>query len=153
MPELMPYNAEQINKQFGITIGDQRGTFASLIDGFRETSVENHGPKQIWLTEWGYSTFEPLGPAQFSGFTESAQAKYVLRRFAQCAGLGVEESFLYEFRDGDNPHDAEDRFGLVRANGEPKPAYRAVQNLIAAFRGLAAAPANASGLVSVFPAA
>lgn len=153
VPELMPYNAEQIKTQFGITICDQRGTFSSLIDGFTKTSAENHGPKQIWLTEWGFSTFEPLGPAQFSGFTESAQAKYVLRRFAQCLGQGIEASFLYEFRDGGNAHDAEDRFGLVRDDGTPKPAYRAVQNLTAAFRGLKMAPGGAKNSVTVFPAA
>ena len=152
-PELVPGTAAEQTKHFGFATLDQRGTFASLIDGFRQKSAQHHGPQEIWLTEWGYSTYQPLAPGQFGGFTEQAQAKYILRRFAECVGLGVNVSVLYEFSDGRDEHDAESRWGLVRFDGEPKPSYEAVASLSAAIRGLRVAGEKEGGAVEVFPAA
>ena len=114
VPELVPGSASEQLKKFGFSTTDERGSFASLINGFRNESEKNRGPKNIWLTEWGFSTYEPFTDGQFGGFTESAQAKYILRRFVEGFGLGVNVSCLYEFRDGRNPHDAEERWGVVR---------------------------------------
>jgi hypothetical protein len=42
-------------------------------------------------------------------------------------------TYLYELLDlRDNPRDAESNFGILRANGTPKPAFTAVKNMIAA---------------------
>jgi hypothetical protein len=153
-PELLPGGdpAEQL-RRFGFSVTDERGSFSSLIGGFRRESVKHHGPGQIWLTEWGFSTFQPLTANQFGGFTETAQAKYILRRFVQGFGLGVDVSFLYEFRDGRNPHDAEACWGVVRENGEPKESLQAVKNLAAIFHGMRVPGAPDVGAVNVFPAA
>lgn len=157
-PEWVPGNAMDQMKHFGFATTDERGTFASLVRGFQEQSAKHHGPRQIWLTEWGYSTFQPLTADQFSGFTESAQAKYILRRFAECLGLGVEASFIYDFRDdGGNDtaseHNAEARWGLVRSDGRPKPSFVAVANFSKTMSGYRAAAASEVGAVNVFPAA
>jgi hypothetical protein len=153
-PELLPGGgaAEQL-KHFGFSFTDDRGSFASVIQGFRAKSERSGGPKGIWLTEWGYSTYQPLSAGQFGGFTESAQAKYILRRFVEGLGLGVDVSFLYEFRDGNNDHDAEERWGLVHADGSPKPSFEAVVNLSQIIHGLKAAGKDQVGAVNVFPIA
>jgi hypothetical protein len=155
LPEFVPGKASEQVKKFGFAWTDERGTFASLIDGFQKQSEQHHGPKQIWLTEWGFSTWQPLTEGMFGGFTESAQAKYILRRFVEGFGLGVDVSFLYDFRDdhAEDDHNAENRWGLVRANGEPKESFGAVVNLVDAMRGLRAAKSNEAGQVNVFPGA
>src|SRR5690606_28692144 len=59
-----------------------------------------------------------------------AQAKYALRRFAQCLGLGIEMSIWYDlWEDGNNPYEAEHRFGLLARDHTPKPVYHAVRRL------------------------
>lgn len=151
-PEVAGGSASAQMKHFGFATVDERGTFSSLIDGFRQQSAKFHGPKNIWLTEWGFSTFQPLAESHFSGFTESAQSKYMLRRFVEGLGLGVNVSFIYEFRDNRDEHDAEDRFGIVRMNGEPKESFWAIVNLTKIFHDFRAASAGEVGAVNVFPA-
>ena len=155
LPEFVPSKASEQVRKFGFAWTDERGTFASLIEGFRKESEQHRGPKQIWLTEWGFSTWQPLTEGMFGGFTESAQAKYILRRFVEGFGLGVDVSFLYDFRDdhAEDDHNAENRWGLVRANGEPKESFGAVVNLVDAMHGLRAAKSNEGGEVNVFPGA
>jgi len=85
-PERIPANAADQIKHFGRAYVDERGSFASLIRGFKEESAAHKGPKQIWLTEWGFSTWQPLTEGMFGGFSEDAQAKYILRRFVE--GMG-----------------------------------------------------------------
>ena len=114
--------------------------------------------REIWLTEWGFTTYQPLTPAQFSGFTETAQAKYIVRRFAEGLGLGVDASFLYDFRDdgavgSNDEHNAEARWGLVRADGTPKPSFAAVANFSKTMADYRADLDHKAGVVNVFPAA
>ncbi|HEX3996951.1 MAG TPA: hypothetical protein VHX65_00190 [Pirellulales bacterium] len=157
-PEWVPGRASDQRKHFGFATTDEQGTFASLIQGFREQSAKFHGPRGIWLTEWGFTTYQPLTAGQFTGFTESAQAKYIARRFAEGIGLGVDASFLYDFRDdgGNDPgsdHNAEARWGLVRADGQPKPSFWAVTNFSKIIGDYRAAGDGEVGAVNVFPAA
>jgi hypothetical protein len=155
LPEYVPSKASEQIKKFGIAWTDERGSFASLIAGFQKESAQHHGPKQIWLTEWGFSAYQPLTEGMFGGFTEPAQARYILRRFVEGFGLGVDVSFLYDFRDdhAEDDHNAENRWGLIRANGEPKESFGAVVNLVDSMRGLRAAGPGEGGEVNVFPAA
>ena len=153
VPEIVPGSAAEQQRKFGMAFMDERGSFASFIEGFRRQSAEHHGPHGIWLTEWGFSTYQPLADNQFGGFSESAQAKYILRRFVEGMGLGVDVSVLYEFRDGRDPHNAEDNWGLIRENGEEKPSFSAVANMSRALRDFHRALENEVGAVSVFPIA
>ncbi len=65
----------------------------------------------------------PLG---VSGVTEQVQALYLPRAFMVSLAAGAECVFWYEFRDGGNdPTYNEHRFGIVRLDLQPKPAYEA----------------------------
>jgi hypothetical protein len=129
--ELIPFEAtEGMIKRDGIAVADEIGTFSSLIHKYREQSAKYNGPKEIWLTEFGFSSFVPDGPTHFAGYTANAQAKYLLRRMMQCLGLNVDVSMQYDFKnDGDNLYDAEHNFGLIDHQLNPKEAFYAVQRL------------------------
>jgi hypothetical protein len=77
----------------------------------------------IYITEEGWPTHE--GP---DGVSEAVAAAYV-QRFMLLAKSRpwIGGVWWYDlFDDGDNPHDKEARFGLLRKDGSPKPAYRAL---------------------------
>jgi len=78
VPEIVPWaSTPSLVKRDGIASADEQGTFASQIRLYREQSAKHHGPGEIWLTEFGYTTFQPAKPGEFySGFTPSAQAKW-----------------------------------------------------------------------------
>ncbi len=85
--------------------------------------------KPVWATEMGYHTALKAG-----GVSEQAQEKYLLRTYLENFNLGIGKTFIYEFLD-EKPEpaltDREQHFGIVRADGTPKPAYNALKNLIA----------------------
>lgn len=65
-----------------------------------------------------------------SGVTDDIQALYLPRAYLLTLGEGLQNVFWYEFRDGGN--DAtynEHRFGVIRNDLSPKPAYRAYATL------------------------
>jgi hypothetical protein len=111
----------------------RQGSFAGLIRAYQSLAKTTGGPAEIWLTEWGYSTWvEGRGsnPGNFAGFTPEAQAKYLQRRTLECLGLGVQVSAVYAFMDdGKNRYEVEHNFGLVTRDLQEKPAYGAMQRL------------------------
>lgn len=152
VPEIIPFaSTPDTLARDGIAVADEQGTFASLIRNYRAQSKKHHGPKEIWLTEWGYTTFEPHMPTLFAGFTPSAQAKYMLRRFMESMGLGVDVSIEYDFKDdGTDVRNSEHHFGIVDAELRPKPAYEALRRLT---QTTATLRADESVKVNVFPTA
>lgn len=137
VPELIPFaGSPGIVQRDGIATADEKGTLASQIRMYREQSAKFHGPKELWFTEWGFSTFQPTKPQQYAGFTRNAQAKYTQRRFVECMALDVKVSVVYDFLDdGKNPHDAEHNFGIVDTELNPKPAFFAVQRVAKIMHG------------------
>ncbi len=147
VPEIVPYaaSAENFKRNGGRQTADKEGTFASLIQYSREFSATHNGPKETWLTEWGYTTKRDPAAARsnFSGFTEEAQAAYIQRRFMECLGLGVEVSTVYGLLDNQmswrkpetQEFNGEDNWGLIRADGSRKPAFEAVKRLARETRG------------------
>jgi hypothetical protein len=129
---------------------DEQGTFASQIRMYREQCEKYSGPKEIWLTEWGYTTYHETTPGfMCAGFTEGAQGQYILRRFMECLGLGVNVSCQYDFKNDDAGLENQDvNFGMVDTNLKPKPAYAAVRRLATAMAGC---EAKNSLEVKVFP--
>lgn len=83
-------------------------------------------PKPMAITETGYSTYR-------QGISEKVHAKYMPRLFLEFFRKGFQRACAYELvdefadREGSN---REAHFGLLRHDLSPKPAYRAVQNLI-----------------------
>jgi hypothetical protein len=133
--ENIPYSSTPgILKRDGIATADAKGTFASQIRMYQEQSAKFHGPKEIWLTEFGWATFqEAKAGGIFAGFTPEAQAKYILRRLTESLGLGVNVAVIYDLRDdGTDPYYNEHHYGLVDINLKPKPSYGAVQRFCAA---------------------
>jgi len=151
VPELIPYTSQEpVVKRDGIATADKAGTFASQIRLYREESAKTKGPSEIWLTEFGYTTFlEGKDKGMYLGFTEEAQAKYIMRRFAECLGLNVTTAIQYDFKnDGVDPQMGEQNFGLVRADLTPKPALAPIQRLV---RGTIGLTADDSLGLRVFP--
>lgn len=148
VPELVPYAASQRNfvRNGNRNVADAEGTFASFIQMLREFSAEYDGPKEIWLTEWGFSNFRLRKDhrGNYWGFTPEAAAAYIQRRYMECLGLGVEMSAVYSLMDdrynmNDRPLESsmnsENNFGLLTSDGEKKPAYNAVRNVAIATDG------------------
>lgn len=151
VPELIPYTSQEpVVKRDGIVTADKSGTFASQIRLYREESVKRRGPAQIYLTEFGFTTYrEGTEKSMYLGVTEEAQGKYIMRRFAECLGLNIATTIQYDFKnDGVDPEIAEQNFGLVRADLTPKPSYAPVQRLVQATAGFTA---DESLGVKVFP--
>ena len=79
-------------------------------------------PKPMVATETGYNNLN---------CSDAAKAKYVPRLFAEYWRLGIRQTYLYEFADLKTNQDRECNWGLVRADGTPRPAYTALQSLLA----------------------
>ncbi len=130
-PEVIPYSDNPaILARDGITVADEEGSFASLIKNYRELSHEYDGPGEIWLTEWGWTTYQEskAGKHMYAPVTELTQAKYTLRRLYEALGTGVYASFIYDFMDdGRSAYNAEENFGLLTVDGEPKPVLEAIR--------------------------
>lgn len=93
--------------------------------------IARHAPrgKTIALvsSEWGYSAGE---------VSEETQAQYLARQWLFNLAEGVRLSIWYDWYEyGQNPKDAENRYGTVRWDYTPKPAFLAAQTLIRTLRG------------------
>lgn len=132
VPEIIPFSSHPaMMKRDGIVTADAIGSFASQIRNYREVSAKHNGPREIWITEWGFPTHVEAEVGMFAGRTESAQAKYVLRRIAEGLGLNVNMQVYYDLKDdGDDIYNAEDNFGLITHDlSRRKPAYAAMQRI------------------------
>lgn len=84
----------------------------------------------IWITEFGYTTAQVDKTGLWRGFTESAQAAYLVRFGILAVANGVDRTYFYDFYDdGSKAHETEQNFGLVRHDYTPKPSYFAIQRL------------------------
>jgi len=133
-PEKIPYGTD-LKERDGVQVGDADGTFAGLIDSyvahFRKTGLS----RTLWVTEFGFTTYRFNGANEtgmYGGYSEEAQAVYLVRRFIQSLAMPViAVSCQYDFIDdyGSNPGDAESNFGILRADFSPKPAYVAIRRM------------------------
>ena len=138
VPEIIPYSsAPSIVKRDGIATADNKGTLNSQVAMYRTLAAKHNGPKEIWLTEFGYSNFQPIKKSLFSGFTPIAQAKYLQRRFLEGIGIGIDRMVQYDFKDdGNDPYEAEHHFGLVDDQLNLKPSYFAIKRVSDATKDL-----------------
>lgn len=80
--------------------------------------------------EWGYSDI-------FEGLNPERQGQYLARMFLTNISLGIPLSIWYDLKDdGAAPKDPEHHFGTLTIDYAPKPAYRAMQNLAQALKGM-----------------
>jgi hypothetical protein len=133
VPEIISFPSTEAGlKRDGIATADTKGTLTSQIEMYRQQSEKYKGPKEIWLTESGFVTFQPLDAKILNaGLTEDAQAKYVQRRFMQYLGMDIDVALQYDLKnDGDNIHELEHNYGIINANYKPKPAFYAYQRVV-----------------------
>lgn len=92
--------------------------------------LRSAGVRQIWATEWGWSSY--AGPKVEQPIVgEDGQADYTLRRLALMAALDYDRIFLFTLSDLDARAMHRDRsYGLLRENGEPKPVYHALARFL-----------------------
>ena len=140
-PELQAYaDTPQYLKRDGMIVGDSIGRFNALMRNMDQIAKQNNGPKEIWLTEQGYTTFKRItNPTRYAAFTEHAQAVYAQRRLMECLGLNIRFASWYTMRDRIYHQSkkavdqafktTESNFGITRLDGSPKPAYFAIQRL------------------------
>jgi hypothetical protein len=136
-PETVPWGGKEIDARDGVKTADEDQSFASHIRLYREGLKKVGRPDMpIWITEVGYTSAQLKQTGLWQGFTEPAQAIYLVRMALLAAGNGVERTYFYDFYDdGDNRHEVEDNFGLVRRDYTLKPSYHAVQRMCALMPG------------------
>jgi Bacterial Ig-like domain (group 3) len=100
--------------------------YPTAITNFDYPYQSGNHQEPLIATETGYFT----GLAAYS-IDELTQAKYVPRMFAEFFRHGIVKAFVYEFVDEGVDGGMENSFGLVRADLTPKPAYVALQSMIA----------------------
>ncbi len=88
------------------------------------------GTRAIVATETGWHNAVNDLSASQKGVSENVSAKYIPRLFLEYFNRGVKRTFLYELMDERAKSDMENNFGLIRADGTPKPAFYSIKNLI-----------------------
>lgn len=115
-------------------VNDDPFSSLSVFPGWIETAQETvaaWGDKPIWITEWGWSTYDGS-----LGVSETRQAVYTYHGFVVGARKGVDGMFLYSLEDyGTNRASLLDNYGTVTAAGRTKPSFYALQCSAAAIAG------------------
>lgn len=84
----------------------------------------------VICSEWGYSTHAK------SDVNEDRQAMYLAKLWLLSAASGCPVTIYHDWKDsGSNPFTKEHRFGIIRQNLTPKPAYNAARLVVKAFKG------------------
>jgi hypothetical protein len=154
MPELIPYAATQdILRRDGVATADAQGTFISQVSMFRAQAKKWGATEKLWHTEWGFATVSANPAKHKPALSEETQAIYILRRILESEAIGVEHTFIYDFKDdGLDPYSDYDNFGLVKNNRSPKQSFFAVQRLAGILAGMAAATDDKQASVENGPA-
>jgi hypothetical protein len=93
--------------------------------------------KPVYMTEAGWQTALDDPDQTHPATPPDVAAVYVPRLFLANFRAGIRRTYLYELLDhrpSGEATDKEDAFGLVRASGRPKPAFRSLRNLVHVFR-------------------
>lgn len=88
------------------------------------------GNRPLLATESGYHT-ATAWTGEHPAVTEDAMGRYIPRLYLDYFNAGFAKSYIYELIDeGTSLSHREQAFGLLRANGTPKPAFTSLKNLI-----------------------
>ena len=84
----------------------------------------------VVCSEWGYST------APSTGINDERQAMYLSKLWLLSAAAGSPVTIYYGWKDdGSDPKNINHRFGIVKSNLAPKPAFDAARLTLKAFKG------------------
>jgi hypothetical protein len=102
------------------------------------------GDRPIIATETGYHNAINDRETGHKAVTEQVSAKYIPRTYLEYFNRGVKRTFIYELLDQRKAPDQENNFGIIRADGTPKPAFYAVRNMIRVLNDTPGSTANGS---------
>lgn len=88
------------------------------------------GRKPVWLTEIGAAS-DPAGARAETWRGSEGQARYVRELVPYALGLGIAKVFVFQLHDNPKTRGFES-YGLLDGSLQPKPAYEAYRQLIAA---------------------
>lgn len=108
---------------------------------FINNALHTKGVKQVWATEWGWSSY--TGPKKTQApVAVDEQSDYTLRRLALMSAMDYQRIFLFNLSDLDSRASLRDQFyGLLDLQGNPKPVYTALHNFLT-ITGPRLVPAN-----------
>lgn len=91
--------------------------------------------KSVWATEFGWSTY--TGPIEEQPLiTPEQQADFLLKRVLLSTQMGFDRIYLFTLTDLDGRASRRDQFyGLLDLQGQPKPAFTALKNLLKVLQG------------------
>ena len=114
----------------------QGGMLTEILDSYFLPNVRIiAGDKPLQTTETGYFTLPGAENAGMQGVSEQAAGKYLPRLLLESFNRDIRRTFLYELINlSDGSLNPDENFGLLRADGTPKPAYTAIRNLITLLR-------------------
>ncbi len=132
-PEKLPFGLGLYDRD-GVKIGNETFDFDDYINSYEKKFAALGRTHQLWITEFGFSTYFANGKNEnglYAGYTEETQAVYLVRRLLESAGMPIIRlSAIYDFiDDGSDPGEAENNFGLMRADYSAKPALHAMRRL------------------------
>ena len=106
---------------------------------FHRLMAERGFDKPIWINETNVAPWDDPQhrlTADWFRATQDEQASYLIQAFAYALTANVERLSVYKMLDdAELPPEAEP-FGLVRADGSPRPAYTALQVALRYFAGV-----------------
>ena len=111
--------------------GSHQGLNMARLEELREIMVAfGDADKKVWVTEFGWTT-EGYGEWTWAEVTEEVQARYLTQAVAMAAQKWpwVELMAVWNLMAGEEQPPAYRGFNLLRPDGSPKPAYKALQSL------------------------
>jgi hypothetical protein len=106
--------------------------FARLADLRAIMVAEGDGDKAVWATELGWTT-DPVGEEQqWLRVSEEQQARYLVSAFEQAAREWpwLERIAVWNLSSGLAAEDEMRGYSILAADGTPKPAYRALAEMV-----------------------
>lgn len=108
------------------------GEYTPLIQFKDKNRVLGEGLALYTFKDWKGAILACTTPLA-RGVTEEQQANLLQCVYLTYLADGASKIFLYDLRDdGDNPNYNENRFGILRTNGNPKPSFEAYREMTAA---------------------
>jgi hypothetical protein len=101
-------------------------------------AANGDGGKRIWATEFGWATTDGMGVPASEGYefaddiSEGQQADYIVRAYTWSRSWGhAGVMFLWNlnFWPVTGPKNEMAKYGIVRGDWSPRPAYIALQNM------------------------
>lgn len=88
----------------------------------RQFVARGAGAKPFWITETGWSTCTEAGAACVTPAQQAADLRTLFRDASTRWRAWVHAVFIYRFDDGSDPGSVQGGYGLISADGTPKPA-------------------------------